>query len=66
MIARLWTSKVFWTAVAGLVTTLGLAATGEIQWLEAGKLAFVALTTMFFRDTLAGKGPGKYPKLPAG
>lgn len=61
MIARLITSKAAWAAVLGIVTALGAAMTGEIEWGEAIKLMFVGLLALFFRDTLAGRGPGKYP-----
>lgn len=53
MIRRLWKSKVFWTALVGLVTAVGAAATGQIEWGKAIELSFGALLAMFFRDTLA-------------
>lgn len=61
MIARLITSKTAWTAIVGVVTALGAAMTGEIEWGEAIKLMFMGLLALFARDAIAGRGPGKYP-----
>ena len=61
MWARLKTSKVAWTAVSGILTTLGLLAKGEISWQAALVSVATGLVILFGRDTMAGKGPGKHP-----
>jgi hypothetical protein len=47
---RLRTSKTFWTAIGGIITTLGLLYGDLITLQEAGAAIFVAVQTIFLRD----------------
>lgn len=50
---RLRTSKTFWTAVGGIVTTVGMYYGGLLEITEAAGAVFAALQTIFIRDGIA-------------
>lgn len=62
MLKRLLASKTFWAAIAIIVTTIGAGMTGEMAWLEVAKIVVGSVLTIFMRDAIAGRGPGKYPR----
>lgn len=52
-------SKVFWTAVIGILTSIGSACAGDVSWPTAVQSIFACLFAVFFRDTLAKQGASK-------
>ncbi len=47
---ELVTTKTFWTAVAGVITTVGAVVTGEMGWTSAIAPTVMSLLGVFIRD----------------
>jgi len=50
---RLKKSKTAWALVGGILVTLGMAISGQMEWGEAGKLLFEEVVGLFLRDGIA-------------
>lgn len=56
MFKRLKKSKTAWIIVGGILTTLGAAISGQMEWVDAGKLLFEEVVVLFLRDGIAKVG----------
>ena len=52
MNAELLKSKTFWTALIGILTTVGAVLTGEMTWATAIMPILTALVGIFLKDGL--------------
>lgn len=53
MFKRLIKSKTAWVAAGGILTAIGAALSGQIDWSQAVEAIFAGLVALFLRDGIA-------------